>query len=386
MKKKFFVAIPWKKFCFFFLSAVSIISFKNLHAQNPIPFRGEIIKTANLPPCPPEVTGRLLYTETDRKGNKFEIFCNGQYQAKITRADGKVVYVGKCPFPRGHNTFRKKVDVSGFIIKRNDSLIVNITSEDSITRTFWKSVFPVGLPPASGSEGPVGTGEDKLWVYDVGKDSIAKQKTKHTGRWKKIKIDQDSVWTWVVDSQTADGPPSFEKAPGSSSGLDFASIPGGADTTWHAMYQSDFVSYSPVPITAMDGNTPVTFTMRLPINSSTYIVNSVNAFADSLFLFDIQMPHEEERAVSYSFDLAPEGMNIDSVTGVINWLPNQSQSGNHKVRVKMKFYNSDPVIDEFILTVKTVEATEKKKNYATWIIVFISLLLLFLLFLKRKKS
>lgn len=61
--------------------------------------------------CPEGKTiEKPVYTQSDSKGNKFEIFCkDGAYQGIFTPNGGKPVYVGRCKYRLGHNTIKKKL-------------------------------------------------------------------------------------------------------------------------------------------------------------------------------------------------------------------------------------------------------------------------------------
>ena len=68
------------------------------------------------------------------------------------------------------------------------------------------------------------------------------------------------------------------------------------------------------------------------INSSPNIVGKEGV----LYIYDLDAADPDEDVLTFVLDLAPSGMTIDSNSGVINWVPDNTQVGNHNVLVRVQ--------------------------------------------------
>lgn len=302
----------------------------------------EIIKGIGpLPPCSSGVTGRLDYTETDKKGNRLEIWCNGSYQSSsyqmsFYKADGSGGYVGRCPFPWGYNVIFKKVNGT----RAGD----NITVEEMLM-TYWISFDAPN--PALGIEGK--NRQDRMWVYDVKNNSYIRQDTLHNGTWVKNAITGE--WEYKFTDVKKDGAPTEPGKPPSSPGLLIvAGDPPSNTYVTHAVVTPEFEFITPVPVTTFDELGRIeTFVYKLPFGADKVVVEKISAVEGKPFTFDINMPGEDAMLITYSLIRAPSGMNIDPVTGIMAWTPDTSQIGRHNVAVKTAYTGLTPEVDEFIL-------------------------------------
>ncbi|MGH9837934.1 MAG: putative Ig domain-containing protein [Blastocatellia bacterium] len=55
--------------------------------------------------------------------------------------------------------------------------------------------------------------------------------------------------------------------------------------------------------------------------------------------------------LAYSLDAAPAGMTINSTTGLIQWTPTASQTGNHNVTVRVRDFSNAPATQSFTINV-----------------------------------
>ena len=323
MKKSFFIGI-------LFLSL--ILSMTGVIAD-------DVIKPIGpLPPCPPHVTGRLDYNETDSKGNRLEIWCNGQYQMKFIKADGSGGYVGKCPFPLGQNNAFKKLDVT----------IINETyNETEMLGTYWISYDAV-IPKVYGVNGT--NRKDRFWVYGAQSNKYVRQNTTHNGIWMN---DSNGTLFWNHTNRTNDGSPTEPKDPPSDP--DLLALPGDPpldEFVVNNVPAPEFELYTPVPITTISDTGEIeTRVLKLPFGSDKFIVEKIAAVESQFFSFDINMPGENIGLVSYSLLRAPLGMKLEPISGVMSWLPDSFQIGHHRVEVMMEYPGLTPYIDEFILEV-----------------------------------
>ena len=300
----------------------------------------EVIKYITLPPCPPSVTGRLDYTEIDKKGNKLEIWCNGAYQMNFSKADGSGGYVGKCPFPWGQNGVAKKV---------NATLVDGKPAEpvEEILMTFWGSFDAPA--PGPGVEG--NNRSDRIWLYDVKNNTYIRQNTRHNGTW--VRNVTTGNLTYNVTDVKPDGPSAEPSTPPRTPDLlTVAGDPPPSEYVEHLAIAPEFEFITPVPVTTIDayGRT-LTNVYKLPLGSDNVVIEKVEAIENQTFTFDINMPGEAANLVNYSLVSGPLGMDIDNTTGLISWTPDTFQVGQHPVAIKIEYPDLTPHVDEFILKV-----------------------------------
>jgi len=114
-----------------------------------------------------------------------------------------------------------------------------------------------------------------------------------------------------------------------------------------------------VTIDVDDGNggtTQQTFTLTVenvaPIITSTPVTEATEEVAYS---YDVDSTDEGQGATAYELVTFPEGMAIDSATGLINWTPTNSQSeGEHAVQVRVDDGNGGTDMQSFDIVVANV--------------------------------
>jgi uncharacterized protein (TIGR03790 family) len=79
-------------------------------------------------------------------------------------------------------------------------------------------------------------------------------------------------------------------------------------------------------------------------------ITSVNEDADYIYDVDAQDEDADDQ-LTYSLDLAPEGMSIDPITGEIIWLPTNSDVGSVNIKVRVTDLNDSFDLQEFELFV-----------------------------------
>lgn len=73
------------------------------------------------------------------------------------------------------------------------------------------------------------------------------------------------------------------------------------------------------------------------INQAPVIISEpiINATEDQLYLYQVEASDPDEDTLTYSFTIKPEGMDINSESGLISWTPTNNQVGNHHIIVKI---------------------------------------------------
>jgi hypothetical protein len=84
--------------------------------------------------------------------------------------------------------------------------------------------------------------------------------------------------------------------------------------------------------------------------------NPVNsAYEDSLYTYEVNASDIDlQDVLTYSLDLAPEGMSIDPTTGLISWSPLNNHVGNNDVIVNVSDLAGTFITQEFIVVVNNV--------------------------------
>ncbi|TDX48919.1 putative Ig domain-containing protein [Orenia marismortui] len=70
------------------------------------------------------------------------------------------------------------------------------------------------------------------------------------------------------------------------------------------------------------------------------------------YIYDVQAVDDNGDQLIYYLVSAPEGMEINSTTGLVNWVPNLSHIGKHNIKIKVADAKGGIVIQEYILNVK----------------------------------
>jgi hypothetical protein len=88
-----------------------------------------------------------------------------------------------------------------------------------------------------------------------------------------------------------------------------------------------------------DGSDTQNFTIDVEesINNTPDIVSSpvTTGTKDELYEYDVEATDADNDTLTYSLTVFPEGMVVDSSTGVISWTPSATQVGSHDVTVEV---------------------------------------------------
>lgn len=73
------------------------------------------------------------------------------------------------------------------------------------------------------------------------------------------------------------------------------------------------------------------------INQAPVIISEpiINATEDQLYLYQVEASDPDEDTLTYSFTIKPEGMDINSESGLISWTPINNQVGNHRIIIEI---------------------------------------------------
>jgi len=111
-----------------------------------------------------------------------------------------------------------------------------------------------------------------------------------------------------------------------------------------------------VKIKVSDGKIDVfqeyTLTVSSPPNHAPVItsVAITTATTETPYAYDVNATDADLDALTYSLEIFPAGMTINSVSGEINWTPTLAQLGNHTVKVQVSD-GTDTVFQEFTVAV-----------------------------------
>lgn len=370
-------------------------------------FVDESLDPPRLPSVKPGDKNKLLYVKEDSKGNKVEIWSDsGEYHLDFHRADGKESRVGRCNYGRGQNAGWAIATVEYRIIRKPRRAIpvypgeIEISKIIELHKIYWVSYDAVGDPPEDKTKpGPWTGSNDVFYIYDNATHQRVWYNTTHQGRW--VFDKRFNRWVWerrsmkYVEKHGPEEPPSIKDHRQS-----FYSEPlcEKKEALAYSMdaYTPEYTVVTPFPVTAFVNGTPETYVFRVPYwaagnqeaethfhkishwnimrtgiievldsaNTSEseevevvrYLadeieIEKIEAFENELFSFDIEMPDEDLEILTYSLVTGPEGMTIDSLTGVINWTPAHTQRGEHEVVISIEYYGLSPDTGWFILTV-----------------------------------
>lgn len=88
--------------------------------------------------------------------------------------------------------------------------------------------------------------------------------------------------------------------------------------------------------------------------------------ADNLYEYDVNASDVDvEDQLVYSFEISPDGMNINSITGQVSWMPTNAQVAIHGVRVAVSD-GEDTVVQTFSITVLGNPATNHVPVFTTF--------------------
>jgi len=132
------------------------------------------------------------------------------------------------------------------------------------------------------------------------------------------------------------------------------------DTTLTLGYTDDMNGISEVAIQATDRSgksiEEVFIVTVNPVNDAPSITSSPVTIGaeDQLYTYDVEATDPDtEDMLTYSLVVSPEGMSIDSDTGLINWTPNASQVGGNLVTVRVQ--DTGDLFDTQYFTIEVIE-------------------------------
>ncbi len=95
-----------------------------------------------------------------------------------------------------------------------------------------------------------------------------------------------------------------------------------------------------------------------PVNDAPFITSTpvLNATEDQQYSYDVNASDEEAGPLTFSLTVAPSTMRIDAETGVITWVPNNADVGDHPVVVRVT--DSGNASDEQSLSVRVTNVND----------------------------
>ena len=90
-----------------------------------------------------------------------------------------------------------------------------------------------------------------------------------------------------------------------------------------------------------------------PLNENPVVTSmpANTAFEDSLYSYSIAATDEDGDILSYSLTSGPEGMKVEKRTGLLQWLPTQSDVGSNLIRVEVDDGKGGTTLHQFTLEV-----------------------------------
>lgn len=320
----------------FLLVSGMILNVNDIFADKVFHGKKEIEYIPTLNPCNPgQNDTKPMYTETDDKGNKIEIWCtNGQYLMKFIDPNGNVVYVGECYFNGGQNRVAKQVRYGTITTFDNGTIIKK--SNSTIIRTWWHNFEPINM------KGMI-NGRDLLWFFNPLNNTVIRYPTIHNGTW------VNSTY-YHVNASKPSGPGTSFQAPSSPRGLLSYAVPSPSSGSMR-MIPADYAFVTPIPITGMENGKSVTVAIKEPFANGMPIVQTISAEVNKPFVFDIDYPEESSGMVTYSLIKGPLGMTLGQNDGVLQWTPSSDEIGTQTVSVKMSFGDGTSDVETFTIPV-----------------------------------
>jgi len=92
------------------------------------------------------------------------------------------------------------------------------------------------------------------------------------------------------------------------------------------------------------------------VNEAPVITSSpvTSAYEDSLYTYYLKASDEDSDTLSYSLVSAPSGMNIDPSSGIITWIPDQTNVGSHLISISVSDGNGGITTQNYSLDVINV--------------------------------
>lgn len=97
--------------------------------------------------------------------------------------------------------------------------------------------------------------------------------------------------------------------------------------------QHDYIGSNQVTLTC--NNEPKSFTLHI-VNANPVITSTpvTSVTVDHLYIYDVEASDSDGDAVWFSLVQGPAGMSIETVSGIISWIPTEAQIGNNAIVVK----------------------------------------------------
>jgi hypothetical protein len=373
-------------------------------------FVDETLDPPRLPSVTPGDKNKRLYTKEDSKGNRVEIWSDsGEYHVDFHRADGKEGRVGKCKYDQGHNAGWGVATVEYELVKKPEKGTPVYPGEVKINKIlewhkiFWLSYEAVGEKPKDKTKpGPASVSNDIFYIYDKDTGKRIWFNTIHGGRWVFDNRYNDWVWErlWMkyVEKHGPEELPSLKDHKQSFYSEPLCEKKEALAYSMHT-YIPEYTIMTPLPVTTFVNGTAETYVFKVPYwvrgaahtgesysegvrsfdvfgiricglfygylagmsenedgdvvrySADDIEIERIEAFVNALFSFDIEMPDEELEIVTYSLVTGPEEMTVDSLTGVIEWVPDHTQGGEHEVVISIAYPGLHPDEAGFILVV-----------------------------------
>ena len=118
---------------------------------------------------------------------------------------------------------------------------------------------------------------------------------------------------------------------------------------------ADSFTYTANDATGVSNTATVAITVNA-VNDAPVIVSTPVTAADEgvAYSYDVDATDVDGDALTYALALAPVGMTIDPVSGLISWTPDDTQVGDQNVTVSVSDGNGGVTTQSFIITVSAV--------------------------------